>query len=125
MSLKKEIFSVLQCTELKQYEYFIKKVVDFEEVWSLRDDNGWATLGNDENSFFPIWPRKEFAEMCASDEWDNYYPESIELEDFIQDWIDGLREDNIRITVMWNNGKGIDVKWDNLKRDLENEMEKY
>ena len=89
-----------------------QKVTDFEEVWSLRDNEGWATLGLGEKIFFPVWPKKEYADICISEEWKNYYPESIDLEEFLDEWIDGLKEDNIRITVMWNNGSGIDIEWD-------------
>lgn len=125
MMLNQEVKNVLQIDKKKQYEYFVKKVADFEEVWSLRDDEGWATLGVDENEFFPVWPKKEFADICISEEWKNYYPESIALEEFLDDWIDGLKEDNIRITVMWNNGSGIDIEWDTLREDIERELENY
>ena len=125
MMLSQEAKNVLQIDKRKQYEYFIKKVVNFEEVWSLRDDEGWATLGLGENEFFPVWPKKEFADICIGDEWNQYYSESIDLEEFLDDWIDGLKEDNIRITVMWNSGSGIDIEWDTLRDDIERELEKY
>lgn len=125
MMLNQEIKSVLQKDKNMQYEYFVKKVTDFEEVWSLRDNVGWATLGIEEKKFFPVWPKKEFADICISEEWENYYPESIELEEFLDNWIDGLKEDNIRITVMWNNGSGIDIEWDTLRKDIEQELENY
>ena len=123
--LNHEIENVLKNDISKQYEYFIKKVADYEQVWSIRANNGWATLGEGERKFFPVWPRKEFADICLNGEWENYYCESIELEEFIDDWISGLKEDNIRITVMWNNGNGIDVDWDTLKQDIEQELENY
>ena len=123
--LKQEIENVLQIDKSKQYEYFLKKVADFEEVWSLKDDKGWVTLGIGGDIFFPIWPKKEFADICISDEWNNCYPESIELEEFLEYWIGGLKEDNIRITIMWNNGNGIDVAWDVLREDIRQELEKY
>lgn len=125
MMLNQEVKNVLQIDKKKQYEYFVKKVADFEEVWSLRDNEGWATLGVDENEFFPVWPKKELADICISEEWKNYYSERIILEEFLDDWIDGLKEDKIRITVMWNNGSGIDIEWDTLREDLERELEKY
>ncbi len=121
----KELESVLEIDRSKQYEYFIRKVADYEEVWSLRDKEGWATLGIGEKSFFPLWPKKEFADICISEEWENYHAESIPLEEFLDDWIDGLKEDNIRITVMWNKGTGIDVEWDSLREDIERELENY
>ena len=99
--MEKEMKYVLNTDIEKQYEYFIKKVADFGKVWSLKDLDGWVTLGVEEDEFFPIWPKKEFAEICIGEEWDDCYAESIDLEDFLDDWINGLKEDNIRITVMW------------------------
>lgn len=120
-----EVENVLKLDNLKKYEYFIKKVADYEEVWSLKDSEGWASLGKDDMYFFPIWPKKEFAKICASDEWKGYKAEKIELNEFLEDWIDGLKEDGIRITVMWNNGNGIDIEWEKLKKDIEEELNKY
>lgn len=123
--MNKEVINVLNTDRKKQYEYFIKKIVDYEEVWSLKETDGWATLGIENDMFFPIWPKKEFAEICIGDEWKNYYPEKIDLYEFLEDWIEGLKKDNIRITVMWNNGSGIDLDWDILKNDIEMELENY
>lgn len=123
--LNQEVKNVLKIDKNKQYEYFIKKVADFEEVWSLRDSEGWATLGIGEKDFFPVWPKKEFADICIGEEWENYYPESIDLDEFLDHWLDGLKEDNIRVTVMWNNGSGIDIGWDTLREDIERELENY
>lgn len=75
--------------------------------------------------FFPIWPKKEFANICASDEWYGYKAKKIELDEFLENWIYGLKEDGIRITLMWNNGKGIDVEWEKLKKDIEAELNNY
>ena len=123
--LNQEIINVLKTDKSKQYEYFVKKVADFEEVWSLRDPQGWATLGLDDRSFFPVWPKKEFADICKKEEWENYYSESIDLEEFLDEWLVGLKEDGIRVTLMWNDGNGIDIDWDRLRADIEQELEKY
>jgi hypothetical protein len=39
---KKEFEALLNQPTNIRYEYFIKKVVDFEEVWGLYND-GWTT----------------------------------------------------------------------------------
>ena len=38
-------------------------------------------MGNNEQVLFPVWSEKEFAELCK---WDNYQPNSIPLDDFIE-----------------------------------------
>ena len=114
-----EVKQVMKTDKRKKYEYFIKKIADFEEVWALKDEEGWATLGKENSTFFPVWPKKEFADICITDEWADYYSESIELDDFLECWLQGLKEDGIRVTVMWYEGNGIDIDWDTLKIDIE------
>lgn len=121
----KEIENVIKLDKTKKYEYFIKKIVDYEEVWSLRDEEGQAMLGEEDNSYFPVWAKKEYSDLCISEEWKGYYSESITLEKFMDVWIPNLKCEGSRITIMWNNGSGIDVDWDILLNDIRLEMEKY
>ncbi|WEZ05197.1 DUF2750 domain-containing protein [Bacillus subtilis] len=39
---EKELEMSLKLDPDKRYRYFIKKVVDYEEVWSLSNDEGWV-----------------------------------------------------------------------------------
>lgn len=123
--MNQEMEQVLKLDNEKKYEYFIKKITDFEEVWSLKDEEGWASLGDNDKIYFPVWATKEYADLCISEEWEGYESGSIYLPDFIEKWLPGLKKDEIRITVMWHKGKGIDVDWDTLLEDIEAEMEEY
>ncbi|WP_260849873.1 DUF2750 domain-containing protein [Bacillus pumilus] len=44
----KELETTIQLSAKKRYDYFIKKIVDFEEVWSLRNEKGWV-MSEDEH----------------------------------------------------------------------------
>lgn len=78
----KKIENILKMSEDERYDYFIRKVADFEQIWGLSND-GWALLGDkDGNQILPLWPEKEFAELCAIDQWVEYKPQIIELENF-------------------------------------------
>lgn len=121
----KEIEVVSNLPVSKRYEYFIKKVVDFEEVWGLFDD-GWAISEDDNgNPLMPFWPKKEFANLCAVDQWENYKSEPIELEDFIQNWLPGMKKDGIQISIFENNVDSAVLNIDTIILDLENELSKY
>lgn len=121
----KELEAVMKLPANKRYEYFIKKVVDFEEVWGLYND-GWAmTQDNTGEMLIPFWPSKEFAELCSIDEWSDFAPESIELEEFINDWLPGIQDDGYKVSVFWNNDDSAVLEVDTLLKDLEKELEKY
>lgn len=123
--MTKEVESVIKLDKFKKYRYFLKKIADCEEVWSLKDDDGWASLGLDEDIFFPVWAKAEFAELCISGDWQGYRCEAIDIYDFLEEWLPGMKEDAIRVTVMWYDGEGIDIDWENLARDIEHELEQY
>lgn len=121
----KEFESVLKQPPNIRYKYFIKKVADSEEVWGLYD-GGWATADDGEgNMCIPFFPRKEFAQNCAVEEWSSYQPESIDLHEFIEDWLSGMKKDKVKASIFPNNTDTAIVKIDILLRDLNTELEKY
>ena len=122
---KKEVETVFRLPVNKRYEYFIKKVADFEEVWGLYHE-GWAMTKDDNgNLMMPFWPKEEFAQLCAVGEWENYIPESIDLDEFIEEWIPGLKGDGFKPSIFWNNDDAVLVELDKLLYDLQAELEKY
>ena len=99
------IKNIVNLSAAERYGYFIRKVSDFEEVWGLKDKEGWALMGNNEQVLFPVWSEKEFAELCK---WDNYQPNSIPLDDFIEKLLPKLEKDNVMLAVFpLSKGKGI------------------
>jgi len=121
----KEFETVIKLSGLKRYEYFIKKVVDYEEVWGLYDD-GWAITEDDQgNKMIPFWPKKEYADFCVKDEWETYVAKSIDLYEFIESWIPGMKTDKIKPSIFWNNEDSVVLDAEHLIQDLECELENY
>lgn len=121
----KEFESVINQSPNIRYEYFIKKVADFEEVWGLYND-GWATSQDDEgNMLIPFFPKKEFAEYCAINEWNVFKATSIDLDEFIDGWLEGMCEDGIKPSIFPTHKDSALVEISVLLKDLRNEIEKY
>lgn len=93
--MSKEVENVLKLDNRKKYEYFIKKIADFGEVWSLRNTEGWITSGEGDDFFFPVWAKKEFAELYIKGDWQDCACEAIDIDDFLENWLEGLKEDGI------------------------------
>ncbi|TYP73266.1 DUF2750 domain-containing protein [Paenibacillus methanolicus] len=122
---QKEFEAVIRLPANIRYEYFVKKVVDFEEIWGLYDD-GWAMTSDDNgNLLLPFWPKKEFAEYCASEEWSNYNAHRISLEAFINDWLPGMQKDRHKPSIFWNRDDSAVMEIHVLLNDLEQELENY
>lgn len=109
-----------------RYDYFIRKVCDFEQVWSLKNRSGWATLNVNEEVAIPFWPEKEFAEDCAHENWEGLIAEKIELKDFLMKWLEGMHVNNQQAMIfMTSNSSGTLISPLVLKSDLELESEQY
>ena len=122
---EKEFSTVIGLTPEKRYEYFIKKVVDYEEIWTLFE-NGWVLSTDGQgNSLFPIWPKKEFAQFCAKEEWKKCEVKSIDLDEFMNEWADSFRNEGIHLDVFSNNESSVSRKIDDLLIDLTKELENY
>lgn len=118
-----KINNIANLSATERYGYFIRKVSDFEEVWGLKDKDGWALMGSNEQVLFPVWSEKEFAELCK---WDNYHPNPIPLDDFIEKLLPKLEKDNVMLAVLpLAKGKGIIRTVQEIIADIEQECEQY
>lgn len=122
----KEIEAVLRLDGCMRYHHFVKRVVDTEVAWGLWKD-GWALMADDAGqSVFPLWPDREFAELCAVGEWDGYVAEEIELADLINELLPKLAERAVRPGVFPTaSGKGVTPTAPELLEALRTEMENY
>jgi len=97
----KKIERVIALNAPDRIGYLIRKIADFEEVWGLYD-SGWALMSEsipDIQRAFPVWPEKEFAEICAQGPWKSYCAKKISLNDFIEKWIPGMSDDGTMIAM--------------------------
>lgn len=122
---KKEFAALLQRPANIRYEYFIKKVVDYEEVWGLYND-GWATAQDDDgNMLIPFFPKREFAEHCVKNEWEDHKGVAIDLYDFIDKWLVGMKKDGVKPSIFPTDEDTALVEIDLLLRGLNSEHENY
>jgi hypothetical protein len=122
----KEIENVAKLNPFERYRYFIKKVADWREVWSLWND-GWVLMADPEGiEVVPVWPHAKFAELCAIAEWNEYSARPIGLEEFLNKWIPGMARDNRGIAVFpASNRETTTVNPIKLREDLEEELANY
>jgi hypothetical protein len=123
----KEIENVLALSGADRCEHFVKRVADWEEVWSLRDEKGWVSSENDEGiKSIPVWPHPEYAKLCAEESWKGNKPSSIELQAFMEKWLSGMEKDGLLVAVFPTpSGKSVQVSPAELKQHLQEECEQY
>jgi len=124
----KKIENVIGLPMEERYNYFIRKVAEFEEVWGLYHEDGWAVLSDKDNrTILPFWPEEDFALLCCFEQWKNYTPKLISLDDFINKWLKGMKNDNrfANIFYVQETKIGNIVTPDILIEDLNEEIKNY
>ena len=123
----KEIENVSKLEPFKRYQYFIKKIADFEELWTIVDKNGDIGLSDiDDKTLIPMWPKEAYIESCLEGNWKNHVSFKITLDDFEEKIISLISENNYLINVFpVGNKTGFVVNLNEFTRDLNEELEQY
>jgi hypothetical protein len=122
----KQMEAVFALSDAKRFEHFIKVIADCQEVWGLYQ-NGWALAATDDGtSVFPLWPAKEYAQVCALNEWEGFEPRAISLGDFTEVLLPRLKVDGVLPGVFFTpTSKGVTPPADELMAALQAELENY
>lgn len=123
----KEIENVSGLEPYNRYQYFIKKVADFEELWTIIDENGdYAFSDVDDKVLISFWSAKEYIDSNLNDGWKNCKPKKITLDDLEDEIFDLIASENYLINVFPVSGKsGFVVDLDEFARDLNDELKNY
>ncbi|WP_077003513.1 DUF2750 domain-containing protein [Variovorax sp. KK3] len=119
----KQIEAVVALSAHKRYARFIKLAADQRLVWGLHL-NGWALAGTDDGMpVFPLWPAREYAELCVGGSWADYVPKSIELDDLFDGLLPSLDANGTKLGVFYTAGdKGVLPNLADFERDLRAEL---
>lgn len=115
----KEIEAVLKLDGPVRFRHFVKQVVDFEQAWGLWSD-GWALMAdNEEKQVFPLWPAREYAELCRVGQWTEFAPKAIDLNTLVNDLLPSLANDGVLSGVFPTpEGKGVAIDANELAAEL-------
>lgn len=125
---KQEIQNVLLLNPHQRYDYFIGKVADWEQVWTLGNHEGLVTAQDDSPCLFlPLWVAKEYAELCLTDEWVGCFPLPMTLEHLMTEILPDMASANIKTAIMMlPNGKGTPIfDAQSVLDDLQEECQQY
>lgn len=108
----------------KKYKFFIDKAAETEQVYGLKHNNEWVTTKDDEgNIAMPLWPGWEFAKYCQENQWKETHVESIDIYEFIEYWLLGMKRDGCRVLLMADTGGGgLSIDSEDLKKALEKHL---
>ena len=128
MNLKtQEIESVIKLEPFERYKYSLKRIADNETLYTIKRDNETIAISDlDDEKLIPFWSAKQFAELNITDEWNEFYVEEISLDDFENEMVDFINENNFLMNIFHiNNKTGFVVSLDEFIRDLNIELERF
>ena len=97
---QKEIESVLKLGAPERYEHFIKRVADWQEVWTLKSPSGFVLMRDDDGvEGAPFWPHPEYAASFATGSWADCVPSNISAEVFVDRWLPGMQKDGKKAII--------------------------
>jgi hypothetical protein len=113
----------------ERYSHFVRRVADFEEIWSLHGPSGWVMMGdNAGRKCIPVWPHERYAEVFVRDHWSDAEAKMIELDAWMERWLPGMTRDGLHVAVfpvVGEKQQGVIASPAELRRDLEEELEQY
>ncbi|QWF70558.1 DUF2750 domain-containing protein [Methylomonas paludis] len=95
-----EYAAVPNMTDEELLEYFLFRIAETDEVWSLKDGPRWLTREINGQETQPVWPFKRFAQEAAVGDWQNLRPVPESLEFFIYQILNQLAIRNVTIEIM-------------------------
>ena len=87
---------------------FIQRVVEFEKVWGLESEDGFATSSSNDDeeenirSIILFWSDKAYAKALAKEDWIDYYAREMTLSEFLENWLVGMYNDNFLVGTNWD-----------------------
>jgi hypothetical protein len=89
----------------KVLEAFASSALLSGHVWGLKGREGWAICDSvefEDTDVLPFFSTQEAAALLCVDEWQAYTPSSFPLEEFLEDWLPGMHEDNVMVGLQWD-----------------------
>jgi len=85
-------------------EKFITDVKDNGVLWGLQYEDEWVVCDSQDETadVLPVWSSENAAKLLCCDEWAEYQPTAIPLDEFFEEWVNDLNEDGVLVGVEWD-----------------------
>ena len=95
--------AVLALSSADRSSHFVGKVADWEQLWGVRNGEGWLIPVTPENiEYFPVWPHPEYAQKITDEHYPGHNAVEISLDEFISSWLPKFEKDNVKVGVFPN-----------------------
>jgi hypothetical protein len=121
-----EFANVCRFDEQTRYDYFVRRVADWEEIWVLAPMDTAAVEPEGFDGDVSVWPHPRFAEACVTTDGSGNHAEMIDLDDWIDGWLPTMEERGQLVVVFpVVGGRATLVEPAAHRSDILAELEKY
>lgn len=90
-------------------QQFIAQVKAEQTLWALQDSEteDWVVLDSvhfENAETMPLWSSAELAKVHCTEQWQDYQPAQISIADWLEYWVDDLKEDDVVVGLNWQEG---------------------
>jgi hypothetical protein len=123
---EKEYENVVKLSPQDRYGIFIRRVADWELVWTLANEEGYAFMRNEnDGKFLPVWPGEFYAQKAVP-LFGTYSPLQIDLYEFLDTIVPDLEYRQIGLLVFPAvEADGLVVEHTTVIHDIKEECEQY
>lgn len=101
---------------------FYKEVLKRDEVWAIRDDEGFPAPPSDGKRVMPFWSAKSRAERIVAnvEAYRGFEVVALPLTEWRARWLPGLGKDGLLVGLNWSGGlaTGYDLEPSDVERNL-------
>ncbi|NMP15063.1 DUF2750 domain-containing protein [Thalassotalea sp. Y01] len=83
---------------------YLDTINEEQRLYALTTSEGdWVVCDSDQdfNDVMPLWADAEQAKSFCVEQWQDYQVGEISLEQFLEEWVGDLNEDNVGIGINW------------------------
>lgn len=95
-----EIQTVETLSDAERMEYFLIRIAETEEVWSLQERQNMFRHEVNGQWVVPFWPYRHFARTAALEQWQDGAPQGMSLEHFIHPTLQQLIDADLLVEIM-------------------------
>lgn len=119
-----EFESLLRLPPHKRYAYFVKRVVDFDRVWMIEDDEGLMSFNHEGGEILPVWPARRYAEHAVKKNLPDVRYVAIDTRRWLERTLAPLKDaDDVEISVFADaEGYGQQATASDMIADIEAEL---
>jgi hypothetical protein len=96
------------------YEIFIQEVVATGVAYTLKGSEGYVVVASEkfpDGEVIPFWSSEESAKAVCVDDWSDYEVEAISIEGFVEEWLEGMHEDELLVGPNWTEDlEGLEIE---------------